>query len=189
PAKGVIQDEPLLQLTVPIMFVQGGNDMFCPLKSLEMVMSKLKALNALHVIEYGDHSFQIAKKNLELTGMTREKAEEGAAEAVAEFVSQITSEMVINGPRNPTCLSLQAYPKGILPQHVSKTEVLDAAGEQNSQRAKSQPKMKKINCAKPKPTQNTRKRKSERILKNKLKKCVYVKDGKGSTVDNPLNLD
>ncbi|KAL8266707.1 hypothetical protein R6Q59_004051 [Mikania micrantha] len=93
---GVIRDEPLLQLTVPIMFVQGGNDGFCPLESLEIVRKKLKVSNSLHVIENGDHSFQIAKKNLELTGMTHEEAEERAAEAVAMFVSQITSEEVID---------------------------------------------------------------------------------------------
>ncbi|KAI3713544.1 hypothetical protein L1987_72122 [Smallanthus sonchifolius] len=96
---GVIRDELLLQLTVPIMFVQGGNDGFCPLESLEIVRKKLKALNALHVIENGDHSFQIAKKNLELTGMTYEEAEEHAVEAVALFISQITSEKEIDGPR------------------------------------------------------------------------------------------
>ncbi|KAJ0666085.1 putative KAT8 regulatory NSL complex subunit 3/Testis-expressed sequence 30 protein [Helianthus annuus] len=94
---GVIRDEPLLQLTVPIMFVQGGNDGYCPLQSLETVRKKLKAINALHVIENGDHSFQIAKKNLELTGMTHEEAEGRAVEAVAMFVSEITGEKVIDG--------------------------------------------------------------------------------------------
>ncbi|KAK1438502.1 hypothetical protein QVD17_04311 [Tagetes erecta] len=91
---GIIREEPLLQLTVPVMFVEGGNDSFCPLESLELVRNKLKVVNALHVIENGDHSFQIAKKNLELTGMTREEAEERAVEAVAVFVSQIISEKV-----------------------------------------------------------------------------------------------
>ncbi|KAJ0779019.1 putative KAT8 regulatory NSL complex subunit 3/Testis-expressed sequence 30 protein [Helianthus annuus] len=186
---GVIHKAPLLQLTVPIMFVQGSNDFHCPLQLLEVVMSKLKALNALHVIQHGDHSFQISEKNLKC-GMTREKTEECAAAAVAEFVSQITSETVINGPRDTTRLFLQASPKFIPPQHVSRKETLTAGGDQNSQRIEShQPKVKKINSAKQKPTQNARKRKSERILKNKLKKCVYVKDGRGSTVDNPLNLD
>ncbi|XP_076918807.1 uncharacterized protein LOC143579356 [Bidens hawaiensis] len=95
---GVIRDEPLLQLTVPIMFVQGGNDGFCPLDSLETVRNKLNVINALHVIENGDHSFQIAKKNLELTGMTHEEAEGHAVEAVAMFVKQITTEKAIDAP-------------------------------------------------------------------------------------------
>lgn len=96
---GAIRDEPLLQLTVPIMFVQGGNDGYCPLESLETVRKKLKAINAVHVIENGDHSFQIAKKNLELTGMTREEAEERAVEAVAMFISRIRGDKPISGPR------------------------------------------------------------------------------------------
>ncbi|KAI3727712.1 hypothetical protein L6452_16330 [Arctium lappa] len=96
---GAIRDEPLLPLTVPIMFVQGSNDVFCPLELLEVVRKQLKAINALHVIEKGDHSFQIAKKNLELTGMTHEEAEERAAEAVAMFVSHIRGEKVITGTR------------------------------------------------------------------------------------------
>ncbi|KVH95359.1 KAT8 regulatory NSL complex subunit 3/Testis-expressed sequence 30 protein [Cynara cardunculus var. scolymus] len=97
--KGAVRDEPLLQLTIPIMFVQGSNDGFCPLELLEVVRKKLKAINALHVIENGDHSFQIAKKNLELTGMTREEAEARAVEAVAMFVSRISGEKVNAGPR------------------------------------------------------------------------------------------
>lgn len=64
-----------------------------------MVRKKLKAVNVLHVIENADHSFQIAKKYLEVVGMTYEEAEESAAEAVAVFVSQITNEKVINGTK------------------------------------------------------------------------------------------
>lgn len=68
------------------------------MQSLEVVRKKLKSLNALHVIENGDHSFQIAKKNLELTGITHEEAEEHAVEAVAMFLSRIRGEKVIDGP-------------------------------------------------------------------------------------------
>lgn len=46
------------------------------------------------MIEHGDHSFQIAKKNLELTGMTHEEAEQRAAESIAMFVSRIKNEKV-----------------------------------------------------------------------------------------------
>ncbi|KAK9076653.1 hypothetical protein SSX86_004987 [Deinandra increscens subsp. villosa] len=185
---GGILDEPLLQLTVPIMFIQGGNDSICPLKSLEVIRNKLKAVNTLHIIEHGDHSFQIAKKNLELTGMTHEKAEECAVEAIAMFVSQVTSGALINGTRNMTGLPIRSYPERVPARHVSRMEapVEDvAAGEQNSQ---PQPKVENFNIAK-KPTQNMRKRKSERIVKNKLKKSVYDKDGRGSTIDKPVQID
>lgn len=68
---------------------------FLLLESLEKVRKQLKAFNDLHVIEYGDHSFQIAEKNLE----THEEAEEGAVKAIATFVSRIRNEKVTKAPR------------------------------------------------------------------------------------------
>lgn len=56
---------------------------------LEMVRRKMQAVNALHVLEAGDHSFQIGKKHLESTGYTREQAEDEAAQAIATFVSRV----------------------------------------------------------------------------------------------------
>ncbi|KAK1419146.1 hypothetical protein QVD17_28305 [Tagetes erecta] len=88
-AKGAIRDEPLLQLTVPTMFVQGTKDGLCPLESLEVVRQKMKALSALHVVENGDHSLKIAKKNLKLAGISQEEAEQHVVQAIAMFVSQI----------------------------------------------------------------------------------------------------
>ncbi|XP_076945207.1 uncharacterized protein LOC143616191 [Bidens hawaiensis] len=87
--KGTIRDEPLLQLTVPTMFVQGTKDGLCSLESLEAVRKKMKASSKLHVVENGDHSINIGKKNLELAGITQEEAEQSAVESVAMFVSQI----------------------------------------------------------------------------------------------------
>ncbi|KAL4570697.1 hypothetical protein LXL04_026358 [Taraxacum kok-saghyz] len=109
--KGAIRDEPLLKLTAPIMFVQGSNDSFCPLKLLEVVRKKLKILNELHVIEHGDHSFQIAKKNIELTGLTHQQAEERAAESIAMFVSKIRNEKekVITQPSSTTISNIMSY--------------------------------------------------------------------------------
>lgn len=89
--KGALRDETLLQLRVPIMFVQGSKDGFCPLDMLESVRRKLQVANALHVIEAGDHSFQIGKKHLESTGSTHEQAEEQAVQAIAIFVSRVVA--------------------------------------------------------------------------------------------------
>ncbi|KAK9067948.1 hypothetical protein SSX86_012059 [Deinandra increscens subsp. villosa] len=88
-SKGAIRDGPLLQLTVPTMFVQGTKDGLCSLESLEVVRKKMKALSRLHVVENGDHSMKIAKKNLKLAGITQEEAEECAIQAIALFVSEI----------------------------------------------------------------------------------------------------
>lgn len=85
---GTIRDETLLQLKVPIMFVQGSKDGLCPLEKLEAVRKKMKSLNELHVIEGGDHSFKIAKKHLNSEGTTQAEAEDHAVQAIAAFVSK-----------------------------------------------------------------------------------------------------
>lgn len=54
-------------------------------------MKKMKALNTLYVVENGDHSFKIGKKNLESAGITQEEAEQSTVQAIATFVSQISS--------------------------------------------------------------------------------------------------
>ncbi|KAG8375087.1 hypothetical protein BUALT_Bualt10G0063700 [Buddleja alternifolia] len=84
---GAVRDETLLQLTVPVMFVQGSKDGLCSLDNLEAVRKKMKSVNALHVIEGGDHSFKIGKKHLQSTGSNQEEAEDQAVQAIAKFVS------------------------------------------------------------------------------------------------------
>lgn len=93
-----------------------------------------------------------------------------------------------------TGLPLRACPGSIVPEHVLMIEACvqdDVSGKQNNQHIKSQTRVKKISSAKQKqPTHNTRKRKaSERILKNKLRKSVYDKYGRGLTVDKPVCID
>ncbi|KAK6158362.1 hypothetical protein DH2020_005676 [Rehmannia glutinosa] len=84
---GAVRDETLLQLTVPVLFVQGSKDGLCPLEKLEAVRKKMNASTALHVIEGGDHSFKIAKKHLQSTGSNQEEAENQAVQAITTFVS------------------------------------------------------------------------------------------------------
>ncbi|KAG2680903.1 hypothetical protein I3843_11G120200 [Carya illinoinensis] len=85
---GVVRDETLLRVTVPIMFVQGGKDTLCPLEKLEAVCKKMKSIIGLHVIDGGDHSFKIAKKHLQTKGSTQDEAEDLAVQAIAAFVSR-----------------------------------------------------------------------------------------------------
>ncbi|PHT57884.1 hypothetical protein CQW23_00247 [Capsicum baccatum] len=86
-AKGASRDELLLQVDVPIMFVQGSKDGLCPLEKLDAVRKKMKCANELYVIEGGDHSFKIGKKHLQLAESTQEEAEKLAVRAIATFVS------------------------------------------------------------------------------------------------------
>ncbi|KAJ4953844.1 hypothetical protein NE237_030676 [Protea cynaroides] len=83
---GTVRDEALLQLKTPVIFVQGSKDGLCPLDKLAAVRKKMKYVNELHVIDGGDHSFKIAKKHLQLNGLTQAEAEDQAVKAVAEFV-------------------------------------------------------------------------------------------------------
>ncbi|KZV31771.1 hypothetical protein F511_00575 [Dorcoceras hygrometricum] len=89
---GTLRDDTLLQLTVPVMFVQGSKDGLCPLDKLETVMKKMKCLNAMHVIDGGDHSFKIGKKYLQSVGSNQEENENKAVEAVTTFVSSSLRE-------------------------------------------------------------------------------------------------
>ncbi|KAJ4823153.1 hypothetical protein Tsubulata_016390 [Turnera subulata] len=84
---GAVRDEILLELPVPILFVQGSKDGLCPLEKLEAVRNKMKTHNGLHVIDGGDHSFKIGKKHLQLKGSTQDEAEDLAVQAIASFVS------------------------------------------------------------------------------------------------------
>ncbi|PIA34572.1 hypothetical protein AQUCO_03700098v1 [Aquilegia coerulea] len=89
---GSIRDGIILQLTVPIMFVQGSKDSLCPLDKLSAVRKKMDSINEVHVVDGGDHSFKIAKKNLLSSRSTQEAAEDQASEAIAEFVTKYVGE-------------------------------------------------------------------------------------------------
>lgn len=67
---------------------QGSKDGLCPLEKLEATRQKMKALNELHVIDGGDHSFKIAKKHLQANGSTQHEAEDVAVQTVAAFISR-----------------------------------------------------------------------------------------------------
>ncbi|XP_044485009.1 KAT8 regulatory NSL complex subunit 3 isoform X2 [Mangifera indica] len=89
---GVMRDKTLLQLTVPVMFVQGSKDGLCPLEKLEVVRKKMKSTNELHVIDGGDHSFKIGKKHLQTMASTQDEVEDLAVQAIASFISVCLAE-------------------------------------------------------------------------------------------------
>ncbi|XP_020546892.1 KAT8 regulatory NSL complex subunit 3 isoform X3 [Sesamum indicum] len=72
--------------------LKGSKDGLCPLAKLEAVRKKMNSINALHVIEGGDHSFKIGKKHLQSSGNNQEEAEDIAVQAIAKFVSNIMKE-------------------------------------------------------------------------------------------------
>jgi uncharacterized protein len=81
-----LRDEVLLALPTPILFVQGTRDPLGPLDLLEGVRSKMTAPNFLHVVESGDHSFVVRKKDLGVE--TQEDVDQKIARAINDFVER-----------------------------------------------------------------------------------------------------
>ena len=81
-----LRDEVLRALRTPILFVQGTRDTLCPLDLLESVRGEMKAPNVLHVVEGGDHSLGVGKRQLLAGGETQEEVVRRILESIAHFV-------------------------------------------------------------------------------------------------------
>ncbi len=82
-----LRDEVLRALTTPILFVQGTRDVLCPLNLLGRVRGEMKAPNNLHVVEGGDHSLRVLKRQLQATDETQEDVDQRIFQAIAAFVA------------------------------------------------------------------------------------------------------
>ena len=83
-----LRDEVLRALNTPILFVQGTRDSLCPLNLLERVRIEMKAQNFLHVVEGGDHSLRVPKRELEQAGETQSGIDQKILKAIAVFVDE-----------------------------------------------------------------------------------------------------
>jgi uncharacterized protein len=86
-----LRDEVLRPLTTSILFVQGTRDALCPLDLLECVRGEMNAPNFLHVVEGGDHSLRVPKRQLQTTGETQEDVDQRIFQAITAFVSNLAS--------------------------------------------------------------------------------------------------
>jgi len=84
-----LRDEVLRALTTPILFVQGTRDSLCPLDLLASVQAEMKAPNFLHVVEGGDHSLRVSKRQLQAAGETKDDIDHKILNAIAGFVDQL----------------------------------------------------------------------------------------------------
>ena len=84
-----IRDEILRALSTPILFVQGTRDSLCPLDLLEKVRAEMKAPNFLHVVEGGDHSLGVSKRQLQASGETQEHVDRGILKAITGFIDRL----------------------------------------------------------------------------------------------------
>jgi hypothetical protein len=86
-----LRDEVLLALQTPILFAQGTRDVLCPLELLEPVRNKMRATNFLHVVDGGDHSLMVRKKDL--VNKTQEDVDLRIQSAIRDFVAQFEREI------------------------------------------------------------------------------------------------
>jgi predicted alpha/beta-hydrolase family hydrolase len=84
-----LRDQVLRDLRTPILFVQGTRDSLCPLDLLESVRKEMSAPNVLHVVEGGDHSLIVRKKDLR--SETQEDVDQRILKAIAEFVNGLNA--------------------------------------------------------------------------------------------------
>jgi predicted alpha/beta-hydrolase family hydrolase len=83
-----LRNEVLRALPTPVLFVQGTRDSLCPLDILERVRSEMKAVNVLHVVEGGDHSLGVSKRQLEAAGERQEDVDQRILDVIARFADQ-----------------------------------------------------------------------------------------------------
>jgi predicted alpha/beta-hydrolase family hydrolase len=86
-----LRDEVLRALTTPILFVQGTRDPLCPPDLLERVRPEMKAPNSLDVVEGGDHSLRVPKRQLQVIGETQDDIDQRILKSIADFVSTLPS--------------------------------------------------------------------------------------------------
>jgi predicted alpha/beta-hydrolase family hydrolase len=80
-----MRDQVLRDLETPILFVQGTRDALCPPDLLQNVRAQMRAPNFLHVVEGGDHSLLVRKKDL--GGKTQDDVDLGIAKSISDFVA------------------------------------------------------------------------------------------------------
>ena len=76
----------LYDLSVPMLFVEGDRDPFCPLETLAGVRKRLRAPSQVAVIADGDHSFRVRKSS----GRTTSQAWDEVVERCATWVAGLS---------------------------------------------------------------------------------------------------
>jgi uncharacterized protein len=82
-----LRDKVLRESIEPILFVQGTRDALCPLDLLEQVRGDMKSSTVLHVVEGGDHSLLVGKRELKKMGQTQDEIDRSILHAIGEFIA------------------------------------------------------------------------------------------------------
>lgn len=89
-----LRDKVLRELRTPILFVQGTRDSLCPLDLLQKVIREMQTQHFLHVVEGGDHSLMVLKRELQRSGDTQEDVDQRMLAAIAEFVGRFCETLL-----------------------------------------------------------------------------------------------
>ncbi len=84
PAK--LRDKVLHEIRTPILFLQGSRDSLCPLGLLDAVRRAMPAPNELFVVEGGDHSLAVGKRQLQKEGGTQNEVDRDLLEIIGAFL-------------------------------------------------------------------------------------------------------
>jgi len=79
-----LRDAHLYDIYVPVLFVEGSRDPFCPLETLERVRTRIPGHTEVHVVRDGDHSFKVRKSS----GRTSDQAWDEVVEAVTDWIAR-----------------------------------------------------------------------------------------------------
>lgn len=79
-----LRDKILHEIRTSILFVQGTRDPLCPLDLLEVVRAQMQAPNRLHIVEGGDHSLGVRKKQSE----TQAEVDARILQTIREFAEE-----------------------------------------------------------------------------------------------------
>jgi uncharacterized protein len=81
------RDQVLLELATPILFVQGSRDPLCPLDDLATVRARMSAPSEILVVEGGDHSLGLRKRDTLATGRSQSEVDDAILSAVRGFLA------------------------------------------------------------------------------------------------------
>jgi uncharacterized protein len=87
-----LRDKVLREMQTPVLLVQGTRDSLCPLDLLEKVRAEMTAPNALHLVEGGDHSLLVTKRQLLAADETQNDVDLRILEAIMTFVAPLILE-------------------------------------------------------------------------------------------------
>lgn len=85
-----LRDKVLREIRTAILFIQGTRDPLCPLELLAKVRAQMAAPNELYVVEGGDHSLAVTKRQLTAAGETQDEVDARILEVIGVFLRRHT---------------------------------------------------------------------------------------------------